>query len=97
MLLSLHPLVQKDLRGALDYYEREGGTKLADRFFAEAELLVEAIQNDPRSFHPLDDFKRRAHFRSFPYHFIFEVQIAQIRITVLRHHKRNPRYGSRRK
>jgi len=96
MLLSLHPLVQKDLRGALDYYEREGGTKLPDRFFAEAELLVEAIQNDPRSFHFLDDFKRRANFRSFPYHFIFELQIVQIRITVLRHHKRNPRYGLRR-
>jgi len=74
-------LIQEDLRGGLDYYEHKGGTELADRFFAEAESTVIAIRKNPRAFHTVDEFRRRANFRNFPYHFIFEIQLDGIRIT----------------
>ena len=94
--LSLHPLVQRDLRQILDHYTVEGGTLLADKFFAEAERMVERIRNDPEHFHFIDEHYRRANFKTFPHHFIFEIKLSGPRITVLRHHKRHPRYGMRR-
>jgi len=94
--LSLHPLVQRDLRQILDHYTVEGGVKLADKFFAEAEHMVERIRNKPEHFHFVDEHHRRANFKRFPHHFIFEIKTDDPRITVLRHHKRNPRYGMRR-
>jgi len=95
--LSIHPLVQRDLRQVLDHYSVEAGTKLADRFFAEAELMVERIRSDPEHYHYIDDRYRRANFKTFPYHYIYEITLRGPRITILRHHKRHPRYGRTRK
>jgi plasmid stabilization system protein ParE len=95
--LSIHPLVQRDLYRILDDYRIEGGAKLADRFFDEAERIVERIRNTPEYFHYVDDHHRRANLKTFPYHFIYEMTLRGPRITVVRHHKRNPRYGMQRK
>lgn len=96
--LSIHPLVQRDLYRILDDYRIEGGAKLADRFFDEAERIVERIRNTPEHFHYVDDHHhRRANLKTFPYHFIYEMTLRGPRITVVRHHKRNPRYGMQRK
>ncbi len=43
MEVIFHRLIQKDLREALDYYETEGGSKLADRFFEEAEAALDRV------------------------------------------------------
>lgn len=95
--LSIHPLVQRDLRHILDHYTLEGGENLADKFFAEAELMVERIRSTPERYHYIDGRFRRANFKTFPYHFIYEMTLRGPRITILRHHKRHPRYGTRRK
>lgn len=95
--LSIHPLVQRDLRQILDHYSIEGGEKLADKFFAEAELMVEKICDDPERYHYIDESYRRANFKTFPYHYIYEITLRGPRITTLRHHKRHPRYGRIRK
>ncbi|MBC8128596.1 MAG: hypothetical protein H8M99_15765 [Gloeobacteraceae cyanobacterium ES-bin-144] len=47
MEVIYHRLVVRDLRMALNYYETEGGTKLADRFFAEVEEGVAKIIASP--------------------------------------------------
>ena len=47
MEVIYHRLVVWDLRVALNYYELEGGTKLADRFFAEVEEGVAKIIAQP--------------------------------------------------
>ena len=95
--LSFHPLVQKDLRRILEHYGNEGGQRLADRFFAEAEETIEQIEKVPERFHFLDEIHRRANFRNFPYHFVFEMKPGGARVTILRHHKRQPKYGMRRR
>lgn len=95
--LTIHPLVQRDLRQILNHYTEEGGRRLADRFFDEVETMVAQIGKAPERFHFIDEHYRRANFTTFPYHFIFEVTLRGPRITILRHHRRNPRYGRNRR
>ena len=90
-------MVQRDLYRVLDDYRVEGRVKLADKFFDEAERIVEQIRNTPEQFHYVDGHHRRANLKTFPYHFIYEITLRGPRITVVRHHKRSPRYGMRRK
>jgi plasmid stabilization system protein ParE len=97
MKFTLHPRVQRDLRAALAYYEEEGGAELADRFFLEAEAVVEGVRRNPQASHFVAEGLRRASFQSFPYHFIYEESPAKVRILVLRHDKRHPDYGLRRR
>lgn len=92
-----HRLIKKDLREALTYYDREGGEKLGDRFFEEAEATVDRILANPRHFHFLSETLRKASLKNFPYHFLFEENSARVKILVLRHDKRHPSYGLRRK
>ena len=50
MTLIFHRLVQRDLRIVLRYYEEEGGSPLADRFFMELERLTLEIHKNPTKF-----------------------------------------------
>jgi hypothetical protein len=68
MEVIYHQLVVRDLRMALNYYELEGGTKLADRFFAEVEEGVAKIIAQPTAhYFSVGGYRRKA-LRSFPYH-----------------------------
>jgi len=90
MEVIYHRLVVRDLRVALDYYELEGGTKLADRFFAK-------IISQPTGQHFSDGGYRRKALHSFPYHILYDVDSLGIWIGILRHDRRHPSYGLRRK
>jgi toxin ParE1/3/4 len=91
-----HRLISRDLRCALAYYEVEGGTKLADRFFEEVEEAIRAIRKQPTGHHFSDGGLRRVPLKSFPYHFLFEVADSAIWIAVLRHDRRHPSFGLKR-
>ena len=65
-----HRLIDRDIRCALDYYESEGGSRLADRFFADVQATVGAIEQNPTSHHFSDGGLRRISLSSFPYHFL---------------------------
>ena len=95
--IIFHRLIDRDIRCALDYYESEGGSRLADRFFSEVEATVEEIEARPTSHHFSDGGLRKAALGSFPYHFLFEVDAETIWIAVLRHDRRHPNFGLRRK
>lgn len=96
MRLIFHRLVQKDLRGILNYYEDAAGPVLASRFYKEFEQLVDSISQYPGRFHSVSPILRRANFRSFPYHLLFHQTESEMRILVLRHHRRQPDYGTQR-
>ena len=49
--ITYHRLIQRDIYSALDYYDREGGSKLGDRFFLEVESVMRAIEGNPRGHH----------------------------------------------
>ena len=91
-----HRLIDRDIRCALDYYESEGGSRLADRFFSEVEATLEEIEARPTSHHFSDGGLRKATLGSFPYHVLYEVDAETIWIAVLRHDRRHPNFGLRR-
>lgn len=97
MEIIFHRSIQKDIRTALAFYDGEGGTKLGDRFFDEAEASVAKVVRNPKGFHFAAAGLRRTSLSSFPYHFLFEENDRVLRFLVLRHDKRHPSFGLRRK
>jgi len=93
MGLVLHRLIQRDLRSVLAYYRGEVGSELTRRFFAEFEKLLEEVAVNPMRFHLVSETLRRANFRRFPYHLLFRVTDNNVRVLVLRHHRRDPSLG----
>ena len=65
MQVIYHRLFVRDLRVALDYYELEGGSKLADRFFADVEEAVAKIISQLTGQHFSDGGYRRKALHSF--------------------------------
>jgi len=93
-----HRLVSKDLKAALGYYESEGGPKLGDRFFDDVEKTVARVAKNPQAFHFMETGRfRRVSLERFPYHFLFEVRESDVRFLVMRHDKRHPAFGLRRR
>ena len=97
MEIIYHRLFQRDINGAVKYYDGEGGTKLGDRFFAEVEAAVKKVIANPKHFHYIEDGFRRAPLDIFPYHLIFEESSVRLRFLILRHDRRHPSYGMRRR
>ncbi|MEM7603273.1 MAG: hypothetical protein AAF357_17910, partial [Verrucomicrobiota bacterium] len=73
MDLTLHRLIPRDLRRALDYYESEGGRVLGDRFFKAAEDCVEGIRERREGHHFSDGGYRCASLYIFHYNFLYEI------------------------
>lgn len=96
MRLTFHPLVRRDLRGILDYYDKRSDSA-GDRFYAAFDEARRKIKRGPTQFHLLDDCRRRCDLAKFPYHLVFEIEGDEVFITVLRHNKRHPGFGLRRR
>jgi plasmid stabilization system protein ParE len=96
MRLSFHPLVQKDINAILRYYD-EISAKLGDRFFAELNAGFDSLLSNPERGHPAEIGLRRHNLNSFPFHFLYRILSDRIRVTVVRHHKRHPQFGVRRR
>lgn len=97
MEIIYHRRIQRDLRTVLAFYEAEGGAKLGDRFFADVEHAVAGVLRSPKAFHFIVDGLRRASLESIPYHFVYEENEQALRFLVLRHDKRHPSFGLRRR
>lgn len=97
MRVIFHQRIKSDLRSALSFYDEEGGSKLGDRFFAQVEFVVAEVTRNPKAFHFADEGLRRVGLASFPYHFLFEEGEGFVHFLVLRHDKRHPSFGSRRR
>lgn len=88
-----HRLVQRDMNGILCYYREQASETLADQFFETfLETIGQAVAN-PQGFHFANSVYRRANLPRFPYHFLYRETPRGIRILVLRHDRRNPKYG----
>ncbi len=92
-----HRLFQKDLTAALYYYDEEGGPQLGDRFFEEVESAVGKVTNNPTRFHFIAEGMRRAQLKTFPYHIIYEESADRLKFLIIRHDKRHPSFGMRRR
>lgn len=97
--LTFHPLVQKDLNEILAYYESEASMETADRFEAELRSALASVKEHPRhfSFYLKQRRYRRCGLPTFPHLVLFRETPQSIRIMVLKHVKRAPGFGLRRR
>lgn len=96
MRVTYNALVQKDVNRILQRYDSISA-KLGDAFWDELNSKIAATAEDPGHSHSAGGDFRRVNLSQFPYHFLFRVLPGRIRITVVRHHKRNPVYGRKRR
>ncbi|MBN8421538.1 MAG: type II toxin-antitoxin system RelE/ParE family toxin [Verrucomicrobia bacterium] len=96
MKIVYHTSVQKDLNDAWRYYE-SASEGLGGQFFDEFLDVVASIQRNPKHWPPTTKGRRVALFRRFPYKLLYRAQAEQIKVLVVRHQKRSPAFGDKRK
>lgn len=97
MRLVLHSKVYSDVHAIMEYYERVASPELADDFYSELRCFMLEAAARPESFSLRERDLRRANLHRFPYHFLFRVVDDSVRILVVRHHRRHPSLGLRRR
>ena len=90
MTLEFHPAVQQDFNAAIDYYAAEGG--------GHHERQGARLQVSPRqfAFYQGTTAFRRIRLRHFPYVVVYREKLDVVRVTILKHEKRHPRFGMNR-
>jgi len=92
MRLILHPKVSSDINQIMDYYKAVA-PGLADDFYAELKYFMSEAAIRPESF----AIRHRDLRRVIPYHFLFRIVIGSVRVLVVRHHRRDPSLGLKRR
>ena len=96
MRLIIHPRVRHDVRTILNWYDARSSLA-GDRFYAELMNALDSVTNFPERHPFIGPRHRRYAFQQFPYHLVFDTIGNDIRVLVLRHHKRHPDYGFKRR
>ena len=97
MRLEFHKQVAVDISRIMEYYESVAGRELADEFYAELEVYFQRAADHPETYGVRERDLRRVNLNRFPYHFLFRIVEDRVRVLVVRHHKRRPALGVRRR
>lgn len=92
MNVEYHPGVGQDVAEALRRYDSVS-KRLGDEFQAELRRMIAAAAVKPGRFHLIKPGFHRANLRRFPYHFVYRELADGIRVTMVRHHRRDPNFG----
>ena len=93
-----HVEARIDVLEIVEYYERESGTALADRFTAELESFIERVAQNPLTYREFRHGVRRANLHRFPHHMLYRILEGDIvKIISVKHDRRRPSYGLRRR
>ena len=93
MIVEYHPAVETELNDTRDYYEKRL-PGLGTEFIEEFERQVLLIAANPKRWAVLKDDIRRSLLKRFPYVIYYrQVSPKRIRVTVVKHQRRHPRYG----
>jgi plasmid stabilization system protein ParE len=93
MHLEFHRQVASDVSRIMEYYESIAGPQLADEFYAELRTFFNKASESPQSYAIRERDLRRVNLERFPFHFLFRIVNEQVRILVVRHHKRRRSLG----
>ena len=97
MNLQYHPLTATDLNTAVSYYNRQR-LGLGDEFRLEVYAAITRIVSNPLQFAIVERDIRRGFTHRFPYSILFRVVNEEaLRVLVIRHHRRHPSFGLRRR
>jgi toxin ParE1/3/4 len=97
MKLRYHALARKEVVNTAKHYSalRSG---LGDEFLAELHRYIDRIIANPLRFEQIKPGVRRCLMNRFPYGIYFHIPDADtVRIIVVRHHRRRPSFGLKRK
>ena len=100
MRVVIHPGAQRDANEIIAYYKREAGTTVVADFKAEMKRQISEIVKNPRRFSPYPPHPRwrRAFMDRFPHNILFEIPDTGCpRVLVIKHQKRHPAYGVRKR
>ncbi len=92
MQIIRHPKLAEDIHDVAMHYA-EISDRVASAFWRELDSVLVAIERNPRSYHFDSCGLRRANFKKFPYHLLYDVEDDAIFLVVLRHDRRQPNYG----
>jgi plasmid stabilization system protein ParE len=97
MILRYHELAREEIIEATGYYARVR-PELGVEFLAELSAAIEAILADPLSFEQVRPGIRRYLVARFPYGVYYRTpDESTVRVIAVRHHRRRPGLGMRRK
>lgn len=92
MQIIRHPELAEDVHNVTMHYA-EVSERILAAFWNELDSIITSIEKHPESHHFDSCGLRRANFRKFPYHLLYEVENHRIFLLVLRHNRRHPNYG----
>jgi toxin ParE1/3/4 len=96
MRAEYHPLTTSDLNHAVTYYNRQDAG-LGDELRDEIYEAIERVLATPAQFSIVSKGIRRCLGHRFPYAILFRVVSEDtLRVLVIRHHRRHPKFGLRR-
>jgi plasmid stabilization system protein ParE len=97
MKIELHPAAEADVAFAAAFYEREGSPVLAARFVAEFERVARLLAAHPEIGTERPKGRKSFPANGFPYSVVYRAIPNGIRILVVRHDRRRPEFGQRRR
>ena len=95
MRIEFHPAVEQDVAEALRRYDSVS-QRLSEEFKGELRRVIAVAATKPGRFHLIKPGLHRANLKRFPYHFVYRELPDGIRVTLVRHHRRNPSFGMER-
>ena len=93
----LHRLAEEDLASATRFYKREAGLGIARRFLNEFERAATLLARLPDIGTPLSGDRRRFPLLDFPYSVIQRRDESGLRVLVVLHQSRDPKFGDGRR
>jgi toxin ParE1/3/4 len=97
MRLEFHSLARADVSRIMDYYEDAGGQEIADEFYAELWSHINKAVDSAEGYAIRERDIRRVNLERFPFHFLYRIVDGRIRILAVRHNRRRPSLGIRRR
>lgn len=97
MRVEYHPAIERELRQIIDFYN-ERSLGLGNQFLDEFEKQILNIASMPDRWVIVEADVRRSLMKRFPFVVYFRSLNDQVlRVTVIKHQRRHPNYGRRRK
>lgn len=97
MKVTLHPAAERDIAAAAEFYEQKASPVLAARFIQEFKHVVRLPTEHPDIGAPRPNGRRTFGMRVFPYSVMYVAKPQGIEVLVVRHDRRHPGFGGRRR
>jgi plasmid stabilization system protein ParE len=94
---SLHPEAEKEIADTIDFYLRNAGLAIAEKFLEEFHRAANFLVENPEAGTPSLRGRRTFPLHLFPHSIVYVPSHGAIHILVVRHQRRQPGYGAKRR